>query len=194
MHYEGEHLPLIFSFDKAGNTLYAGSFSKILAPGTRTGWVVGNPDIIRQMNVFKQSTDLCSSSVDQALVAEYCSKGYQKKHLPNIIANYRVRRDCMEESMKRHLSPLGVTWVKPQGGFFYWINVPGVNTDVLMRRALDKKVAFIQGSAFEVEKDACIHNARLNYTYCDPATIEEGIKRIAAAIVELRAETGPIKA
>jgi len=194
VRYEGEHLPAIFSFDKAGNTLYAGSFSKILAPGTRTGWVIGAPEILRQMNVFKQSTDLCSSSVDQALVADYCSKGYLNKHLPKIIDNYRVRRDYMEESMKRHLAPLGVTWVKPHGGFFYWINVPGINTDVLMRRALDKKVAFIQGSAFEVEPGACIHNARLNYTYCDPATIEEGIKRIAAAIVEMKAEAEGIKA
>ena len=194
VRYEGDHLPSIFSFDKVGNVLYAGSFSKILAPGTRTGWVIGDPAIIRKMCVFKQSTDLCSSSVDQALVADYCKKGYLTQHLPAIIANYRKRRDFMEESMKRHLAPLGVTWVKPQGGFFYWIDVPGVNTDQLMRRALDKKVAFIQGSAFAVEEGACIHNARLNYTYCSNDVIEEGIKRIAAAIVELKAEAEGIKA
>ncbi len=194
VRYEGEHLPSIFSFDKAGNTLYAGSFSKILAPGTRTGWVIGKREIVRAMNVFKQSTDLCSSSVDQALVAEYCSKGYLTKHLPVIINDYRKRRDSMEQSMIRHLAPLGVTWVKPQGGFFYWIYVPGVNTDALMRRALDKKVAIIQGSAFEVEPGACIHNARLNYTYCNPETIEEGVKRIAAAIAELKAEAEGVKA
>ena len=194
VRYEGEHLPSIFSFDKVGNVLYAGSFSKILAPGTRTGWVIGDPSIVRKMCVFKQSTDLCSSSVDQALVAEYCQKGHLVRHLPKIIDNYRRRRDSMEESMKRHLSPLGVTWVKPQGGFFYWINVPGVNTDELMKRALEKKVAFIQGSAFAVEPGACTNNARLNYTYCSPEVIEEGIARVAAAIQEMKSEAEGIKA
>lgn len=194
VRYEGEHLPSIYSFSTKGNVLYAGSFSKILAPGTRTGWVIGDPDIVRMMCVFKQSTDLCSSSVDQALIAEYCVNGHLTHHLPAIINNYRKRRDFMEDSMKRNLAPLGVTWVKPQGGFFFWIDVPGINTDVLMRRSLDKKVAFIQGSAFAVEPGACIHNARLNYTYCSEDTIEEGIKRIAAAIVEMKAEAGPIKA
>lgn len=194
VRYEGEHLPSIFSFDKVGNVLYAGSFSKILAPGTRTGWVIGDPAIVRAMCVFKQSTDLCSSSVDQALIAEYCKKGHLSAHLPAIIDNYRKRRDFMEGSMERHLAPLGVTWVKPQGGFFYWIDVPGINTDVLVKRCLDKKVAFIQGSAFAVEPGACINNARLNYTYCSPETIEEGIKRMAAAIQEMKAEAEGIKA
>ena len=194
VRYEGEHLPSIFSFDKAGNTLYAGSFSKILAPGTRTGWVIGDPAIIRKMAVFKQSTDLCSSSVDQALIAEYCCKGYLEKHIPVIAANYAKRRDFMEESMKRHLAPLGVTWVKPQGGFFYWIDVPGVHCEELMKLCGKKKVAFVVGTAFAVEPGTCINNARLNFTYCKPDVIEEGIKRVAEAIVEIRASAEPIKA
>lgn len=194
VRYEGGHLPSIFSFDKSGNVLYAGSFSKILAPGTRTGWAIGDPSIIRRMCVFKQSTDLCSSSIDQALIAEYCRNGHLIKHLPKIIDNYRKRRDFMEESMKRHLAPLGVTWTKPQGGFFYWINVPDINTDELTKRALDKKVAFVQGSAFAVEPGTCINNARLNYTYCPTEVIEEGIARIAATIQEMKAESKGMKA
>lgn len=87
-----------------------------------------------------------------------------------------------------------MNWVKPQGGFFYWINVPGVNTDELMKRALEKKVAFIQGSAFAVEPGACTNNARLNYTYCSPEVIEEGIARVAAAIQEMKSEAEGIKA
>lgn len=193
VRYEGEHLPSIYSFDKTGNTLYAGSFSKILAPGTRTGWVIANPKIVRSMAVFKQSTDLCSSSIDQALVAEYCCNGYLVKHLPVIVDNYRKRRDFMEDSMNRHLKPLGVTWVKPQGGFFYWINVPGVDSRELMKVAGKKKVAFVIGPAFAVEDGACINNARLNYTFCKQEVIEEGISRLAQAINEVRAAT-PIPA
>ena len=194
VRFEGEHLPSVYSFSKAGNVLYAGSFSKVLAPGSRTGWCIASPEIIRAMCIFKQSTDICSSSIDQNLVADYCKKGYLTKHLPIIIDCYRKRRDSMEESMKRHLAPLGVTWVKPQGGFFFWINVPGINTDVLTMRCLDKKVAIIKGSAFAVEPGACINNARVNYTFCAPDVIEEGIRRIAEAIQEMKAEAEGIKA
>ena len=133
-----------------------------------------------------RNVDICSSSVDQALIAEYCEKGFLTAHLPVIISNYRRRRDFMEESMKKHLSPLGVTWVKPQGGFFYWIKVPGVDTDELVMKALEKKVAFVQGSAFAVEEGTCRDCARINYTYCSAETIEEGISRLADAIEEIK--------
>ena len=188
VRYEGEHLPSIYSFDKYGNTLYAGSFSKIFAPGSRIGWCIGDPKIIRAMCVFKQSTDLCSSSIDQALVAEYCIKGYLEKHLPVIIENYRARRDDMEASMNRYLAPLGVTWVKPHGGFFFWINVPGVDANELGFHAMAKKVAIIPGIAFAVEPGTCKNNARVNFTYCARDVMEEGMKRLAEAITEIRAE------
>ncbi|MCL2009210.1 MAG: PLP-dependent aminotransferase family protein [Synergistaceae bacterium] len=186
IRFDGEHLPSIFSFDKAGNTVYAGSFSKILSPGVRIGWVSGPKDIVRQLAVFKQSLDLCSSTVTQVLTYEYCRKGYLDSHLPNIIANYRVKRDAMEKSFERHLSPLGVTWVKPQGGFFYWLNVGGVNSDELAVRALDKNVAILPGAPFCIDPEAGIHSARVNYTFSQPDVIEEGVSRLAQAIQEMK--------
>ena len=186
VRYDGEHLPSIFSFDKAGNTIYSGSFSKILSPGTRIGWASGNAEIIRQMAIFKQFTDICSSSVTQALVHEYCANGYLDEHLPVIIENYRVKRDAMQASMERHLAPLGVTWVKPEGGFFFWPDFGGVDVTVLARKALEKKVAFIPAEPFCIDRASATRNGRLNFTYSQPEVIEDGVSRLATAIKELK--------
>jgi len=186
VRFDGDHLPSIFSLDKAGNTVYAGSFSKILSPGVRIGWVSGPKDIVRQCAIFKQTTDLCSSTITQVLTYEYCRKGYLDSHLPNIIDNYRVKRDAMEKSFEKHLSPLGATWVKPQGGFFYWVDIGAANSDELAKRALDKKVAILPGAPFCVNPEAGAHSIRVNYTYSKPDVIEEGVSRLAEAIQEMK--------
>ncbi len=186
VRFDGEHLPSIFSFDKAGNTIYAGSFSKILSPGVRIGWVSGPKDIIRQMAVFKQAVDLCSSPITQVLTYEYCRKGYLDSHLPNIIQDYRVKRDAMEESFRKHLAPQGITWVKPEGGFFYWLNTGNIDSGELARKALEKKVAILPGAPFCINPEAGIHAARINYTFSKPDVIEEGVSRLAQAIQEMK--------
>jgi 2-aminoadipate transaminase len=186
VRFDGQHLPSIFSFDKKGNTIYAGSFSKILSPGVRVGWVTGDPDILRQMAGFKQSTDLCCSPITQALTHEYCKKGYLDAHLPKIIDNYRAKRDAMEKSLEKHLKPLGSSWVKPEGGFFFWLNLGAVDSDELARRALDRKVAILPGSIFSVNPETGAHAARINYTFSRPEVIEEGVSRLAQAIQEMR--------
>lgn len=186
VRFDGNHLPSIFSFDKAGNTLYAGSFSKILSPGVRIGWVSGPSDIIRQMTVFKQTTDLCSSPITQILTYEYCRKGYLDAHLPNIIKNYREKRDAMEKSFQKHLAPLGMSWVKPEGGFFYWVNTGAIDSNDLAKRSIDKKVAILPGAPFCVNPEAGKHAARINFTYSRPEIIEEGVARLAQAIQEMK--------
>ena len=186
VRFDGEHLPSIFSLDKAGNTVYAGSFSKILSPGVRIGWICGPKEIVRQLTSFKQNLDLCSSPITQALTYEYCRKGYLDSHLPSIINNYRIKRDSMEKSFEKHLSPLGVTWVKPQGGFFFWLNIGNANSDELAKRALEKKVAILPGGPFCVNPEAGKHSIRTNYTYCQPDVIDEGVNRLAQAIQEMK--------
>ena len=185
VRFDGEHLPSIFSFHDEGGVVYAGSFSKILSPGTRVGWITGPKEIIRNLTVFKQATDLCSSTITQALVAEYCMKGHLEAHLPVIIDNYREKRDAMEKSFEKHLAPLGVTWVKPDGGFFYWLNFPGVDTNKLFERSVEKNVAFVPGGPFCPSQGTGVHNARLCYTFPSPETIEEGVRRLAEAVNEL---------
>lgn len=186
VRYEGEHLPSIFSFDKKGGTIYAGSFSKILAPGARIGWVTGSAEIIRKMVVFKQAADLCSSPICQSLVYEYCRKGYLVDHLPVIINNYRPKRDKMEDALQKYLAPFGITWVKPEGGFFFWLDMPRIDGRELFKRAVDKKVAFVIGTPFCVDEADGINKARLNFTFVQPDVIEEGVSRLAQAIKEMK--------
>ncbi len=102
-----------------------------------------------------------------------------------IIDNYRIKRDAMEKSFEKHLAPLGVTWVKPDGGFFYWLNFPGVDTNKLFERSVEKNVAFVPGGPFCPSQGTGIHNARLCYTFPSPETIEEGVRRLAEAVNEL---------
>lgn len=187
VRFDGEHLPSIFSFDKTGNVMYGGSFSKILSPGTRIGWVCGPADIVRQMAIFKQFTDLCSSPITQALAFEYCKNGYLDSHLPVIIDNYRIKRDAMQRSLEKHLKPLGVTWVKPEGGFFYWLDFGGINSGDLAKKALEKNVAFIPGEPFCLDKTVGVRYGRVNYTFSRPDVIEEGVRRLAEAITEIKA-------
>ena len=184
VRFDGEHLPSIFSLDPEGGVIYAGSFSKILAPGTRIGWCTGSREIIRKLTVFKQAIDLCSSPIAQALVYEYCRMGHLDRHLPNIISNYRAKRDAMEESFRKHLPMDEVSWIKPQGGFFYWIEMPNIDAEALFKKAIEKKVAFVIGSPFFANGGG-EHNARINYTFSTPEVIDEGVRRLGEAIREM---------
>ena len=186
VRYDGGHLPSIYSFDNEGLVLYAGSFSKILSPGVRIGWVTGNETIIRQMTIFKQTTDLCSSPMTQAATYEYCSRGHLESHLPNILSNYKVKRDAMEESFKRHLSPRGAKWVKPEGGFFFWLDFGGIDAMELAQKSLEKKVAFVPGVPFCIDPAIGKSRARVNYTFSSPDIIEEGVVRLAEAMDNLQ--------
>ena len=186
VRFDGEHLPSIYSFDQAGNTIYAGSFSKILSPGVRIGWVAGPAEIVRKMTVFKQTTDLCSSPITQFLTYEYCQKGYLDSHLPKIVENYKAKRDAMEVSFQKHLAPLGFTWVKPEGGFFYWLNTGGINSNELATKALEKKVAILPGMPFALSEKIGLSHARINFTFPLPSVIEEGVARLAEAAKEMK--------
>lgn len=186
IRYDGEHLPAAFSFATQGNVLYAGSFSKIVSPGTRVGWVIGDKAIIRQMAVFKQFVDICSSPMTQALLYEYCNRGHLVAHIPKIIDNYRVKRDAMEAGLKKYLEPRGVRWVKPEGGFFYWVDFGSIDSVELVKRALEKKVAFLPAEPFCIDPVIARRYGRLNFTYSSPEVLEEGVRRLGEAVDEMK--------
>ncbi|MDO9508001.1 MAG: PLP-dependent aminotransferase family protein, partial [Thermovirgaceae bacterium] len=149
VRFEGEDTPSIFSMDRDGIVVFACSFSKILAPGTRVAWCAGHKDIIRKMAIFKQGADTCTSVVAQAIVWEYCRLGHLDAFLPKIIDHYRKKRDHMEAAFKSSLPLDRISWLKPKGGFFYWMTtIPGIPADRLLERSLEKKVAFVLGNAF----------------------------------------------
>ncbi|MCR5335996.1 MAG: PLP-dependent aminotransferase family protein [Synergistes sp.] len=184
LRYNGEHVPTIFSMDKQGRVVYACSFSKILAPGTRVAWIVGAADLIQKMVMIKQGTNLCTSVVAQALVYEYCRLGHLDGFLPKIIAHYAKKRDAMDQAFKKHL-PSNTVYHTPEGGFFFWLQVPGVDSTKLFMKAIEKGVAFVTGPSFYPEAGKGTDYMRTCFTFCQPEEIEEGAKRLAAAIKEL---------
>lgn len=184
LRYSGEQKPTIFSMDKGGRVVYACSFSKILAPGTRVAWIVGAPEIIQKMVMIKQGTNLCTSVVAQALVYEYCRLGHLDGFLPKIVAHYAKKRDAMDKAFKKYL-PSNTIYHTPDGGFFFWLQVPGVDSTKLFMKAIEKGVAFVTGPSFYPEAGKGADYMRTCFTFCQPEEIDEGAKRLAAAIKEL---------
>ncbi len=184
LRYDGEHEPTIYSMDKSGRVIYACSFSKILAPGARVGWIVGPAEIIRKMVLVKQGVDMCTSVVAQALVAQYCIDGHMDAFLPKIIAHYTKKRNAMAEAFAKHL-PQDAEYAIPQGGFFFWVRIPGVDAKELFMKSVERGVAFVNGPAFFANGggEDCI---RTCFTFAQPEELEEGARRLAAAIADMR--------
>jgi len=180
LRYSGKKVPSIKSMDKEGLVIYLGTFSKILAPGFRLGYVAANKEVIEKLNLAKQAVDLASSTISQYIAEAYLSKGYLDRQLPKIIELYRHKRDLMLESMDKYF-PRGVEWTRPEGGMFLWVTKKGANTDALFPKALEKKVAYVVGSAFYPDGDNH-ESMRLNFTYSGDNEIVEGIKRLAEVI------------
>ncbi len=184
VRFSGEHLPTLYSLDTSGRVLYGGSFSKILAPGVRIGWCTGHPDLIRAMNTFKQGEDVSTSVLSQALVYEYCRRGYLDTYLPGIIGYYRKKCDAMERGLREFLPPKSADFVTPRGGFFFWLTTHSVNSGDLFRKGIAHKVAVVPGAPF-YPNGGGEHSCRLCFTFPGEADILEGCRRLGKAVQEL---------
>ncbi len=166
------------------------TFSKILTPGLRIGVIIADENIISKAVMAKQSADLCSSGLTQRLAARFLKKYDLLDYLKSIRAVYKEKRDIMIEAMEEHLKPYGVTWNKPGGGLFIWIELPeGYDTMEMLDIAKEKLVFYIPGKAFlvDVEKSS---TARLSFCLPPKEVIPEGIKRLAEVIEEYKKEKG----
>lgn len=188
LRYSGQALPTLFSM-AGGGVLFASSCSKILAPGTRVAWAVGDPELIRKMVVAKQGMDLCTSMVTQVLIAEYCRRGFLEGHLPKIRAHYAAKARAMSASLRQTLPAGSAGWTDPEGGFFFWLELPGRDTREVFTRAVDEGVAFLPGPAFYPEPDETVgptvdgsSKARLCFTFASGDEIAEGSRRLARAL------------
>jgi 2-aminoadipate transaminase len=172
--------------DREGRVLYLSTFSKTLAPGFRVGWMVAPPALIERFETAKQSTDLTSGILDQHFVYEAVRRGVVDKLAPKLRALYRHKRDIMEQAIRTHLGDR-LSWPAPKGGFFIWATLPEGCTDTeLLDRALQHGLVFVVGSAFFV--DGSGHDTiRLSFSAPSPHRIEEGVRRLAAALVEMPA-------
>ncbi len=181
IRFEGEHVPAIKAFDTTDHVLYMSTFSKILAPGFRLGWVLGDPKVIDKLTVLKQSTDLHTDQLAQWAVVEFFAQNDINKHVDQISALYGKRKDLMIEGMKKYF-PEGVKYTNPEGGMFLWVKVPGVTDTVeLFKKCLKEKVAFVPGDPFFAGKPEP-GTFRLNYSNMQEDKIEEGLKRLGKAL------------
>jgi len=191
LRYEGEHLPSVNVLDSqtrtkssfyTGNVIYLSTFSKILAPGLRLAWVIAPPEVIRKMVLAKQGTDLHTSTFNQIVAYEVGHAGFIDQHVKVINDTYRERRDVMLDTLEEHM-PKGVRWTHPKGGLFLWMTLPEtMNSAELLKTAVtEEKVAFVSGEAFHPCGGGA-NTIRLNFSYCRPDVIHEGIYRLSKVI------------
>jgi 2-aminoadipate transaminase len=197
LRYEGEHIPSIVALDSeyrgpngghySGNVIYLSTFSKLLAPGLRLGWVIAPAEVIQKLVLSKQAADLHTSSFNQYIAFEAAKGGFLDEHVKLIRATYKERRDVMIEMMEE-MFPASVSWRKPKGGMFLWSILPeGMDSSEVLKRAVEKKVAFVPGEAFHPIGGGK-NTMRLNFSYSSPETIREGITRLGGTLKELIAD------
>jgi 2-aminoadipate transaminase len=182
LRYEGDPLPTLRSLDDQF-VVYASTFSKILSPGVRLGWAVAPAPVLAKMNIGKQSSDLCSSSISQYFVSAYFDDGPWVDYVRALIEIYRLRRDVMLDALAEHF-PREATWTHPQGGLFIWATLPDyIDTTDLLARALEEHVAFVPGRAAYVDGRGG-SSMRLNFSGVGEDDIREGVRRIGEVVCE----------
>jgi 2-aminoadipate transaminase len=190
LRFSGETLPTLKKLaGDAPNIIYASSFSKVLAPGVRVAWTIAAPDLIRSMVLMRQGEDLCTSTVTQALVAEYCTRGLLEDHLQHIIDTYARKSRAMQAALMKHLPAGSASWHRPQGGFFFWLELASGDSRSLFDRAVAAKVAFVPGGAFFPDEDEQVGKAlagagfaRLCFTFANEEAIDEGCRRLGGVL------------
>lgn len=187
IRFEGEHQTTFYALDKGeGNVITMFTFSKTFVPGFRLGYIVGHKDVIRKFCVLKQAMDLCTSPVCQAVTAEFLRQGMLNPHVKKIVDIYGKKKTAMLTALKKYM-PEGVTWTSPEGGLFLWVVLPkNIDTEKLFFTAIENNVAYVVGSAFYHDNSGK-NTMRLNFSYAGFAEIEEGVKRLAAAIKSYKA-------
>uniref|UniRef100_D5X6Y3 Putative transcriptional regulator, GntR family n=1 Tax=Thiomonas intermedia (strain K12) TaxID=75379 RepID=D5X6Y3_THIK1 len=161
-----------------GQSLVLGTFSKVLSPGLRLGYVHGPHEVIAKMALARQAADLQTSSLTQRLVLKVLEGGLLDVQLPHIRALYRAQRDAMLAALSRHM-PGSVHWETPQGGMFIWLSLPqGADATALLPLALQRKVAYVPGTAFYAAGTAPRNTLRLSYATATPAQIDTAIARL----------------
>ncbi|RPJ85727.1 MAG: PLP-dependent aminotransferase family protein, partial [Acidobacteria bacterium] len=199
LRYEGDHIPPLVALDAklqanngapyTGNVIYLSTFSKTLAPGLRLAWVIAPNDVIKKLVQAKQGTDLHASTLSQMLAYEVLQNDFLPAHVKRIRALYGERRDAMLKALEAFF-PAGVSWTRPQGGLFLWLTFPEwLDAADLLKEAVKEKVAFVPGVSFHSDGGGK-NTARLNFSFCNPEKIEEGIRRLGYVLERVIAERG----
>jgi DNA-binding transcriptional MocR family regulator len=188
LRFEGEPVPSLLALDIArtghidrSRVVFAGTFSKTVAPGLRVGWLCGSRELIHQVVMARQAADLHSGMLDQMLVHDVVATGFDAQ-VARILPVYRERRDAMLAALAASM-PDGTTWTSPQGGMFIWLTLPeAIDSRALLRESLETEgIIFVPGTSFHTDGGGT-RQIRLNYTKPDPETIASGIAHLGGLI------------
>jgi 2-aminoadipate transaminase len=183
IRFEGKPQRLMYQLDNTGRVITLGTFSKIVAPGFRLGWVLAHPDINDKFVVAKQSADLCTPTFIQKIAAKYMKSENFEKNLNKTIDLYRHRCNLMLNGFKEHM-PKEVSWTEPEGGLFLFVTLPDyLDAEQLFQKAIEKKVAFVIGKVFYCNGKGK-NTLRLNFSFVNDEQNIEGVKRLAEVIQE----------
>ena len=185
LRYSGEALPSIKSYDRDGWVVYLSSYSKLVSPGLRVGSaVVSNPMLMRKMVIGKQSADVHSPLLNQAIVDAYLRRGLMAPHIARICESYRLQLDAMLEGFADF--PEGTVHTTPQGGLFVWAALPeGYDLKAMLSGVVEKNVAYVPGTHFYPE-GGHLNTIRLNFSNAEIPQIKTGMKALAAALREAK--------
>lgn len=180
--YDGQTVPPVRAYNDS-HVFYVGSFSKILAPALRLGWMIVPPELVPKVTVIKEAGDLESSALTQRAVASFLDAGYLPEHLSRLRQAYGQRLATMLAALERHF-PDSVSWSAPRGGMFIWVTLPnGLDARDLLPLAVEREqVAFIPGQAFAQPGVDARRYLRLNFSNCCEADIDEGVRRLARVV------------
>ncbi|HEV7834677.1 MAG TPA: PLP-dependent aminotransferase family protein [Caballeronia sp.] len=184
LDYAGAPLPTMLSM-APDHIVHLGSFSKVLSPGMRVGYIIAPEELHFKLVQAKQATDLHTPSLTQRIVYEVVKDGFLETHIPKIRALYRDQCAAMLASLEQHM-PAGVEWNRPEGGMFVWVKLPKhddkhIDTMKLLEQSIEQHVAFVPGGPF-FANEAEHNTLRLSFVTVPPAKIDEGIAKLGALI------------
>jgi len=195
LRYEGEAQPSLKALDETDGVLYLSTFSKLLFPGMRLGFLVGPRPVVQQFALAKQAADLHSTTPGQWVLERVIQRGLMSAHVRAVRESYRRRRDAMDAALRAGAVP-GLTWQRPQGGFYVWCRLPaGIRASRLLTRAAEAGVSYLPGRPCFVDEPPAEY-IRLNFSYPNESRIREGVARLLEAIRQEagHARTEPLEA
>ncbi|MCD6419497.1 MAG: PLP-dependent aminotransferase family protein [Synergistetes bacterium] len=184
LRYEGKNSPSMLYHNNGERVVYLSTFSKLIAPGLRIGWMVIPSSILKTLLLLKGAMEIGLPSFIQEMVVKMAEDGYFDGKFKGILQRYKVRRDVMEDNLNKYIKPLNVHWRKPGGGFFFWLDMKGINNtyDFCFDTVKNFKVGLVPGIAFFPSNKQENHYIRLSFSKVKEEEIEEGIKRFKRAL------------
>ncbi len=185
LRFDGENVPTVKSLDTEGRVIYVGTFSKILSPGMRIGYVVCDSNFADRIEVVKQVNDVHTPLLTQMMASEFMKKYNIDKYIEKSKELYGRKCKFMLQCMDKYF-PKTVTYTRPQGGLFIWCTAPeGTDTGEILKKSIERKVAFVTGSSFSTDIEKPSNQFRLNYSTMPDEKIEKGIKTLGELLTEM---------